>query len=32
MIIFTGGKTAGHIYPLIVLMKEVKKKIDLYWI
>ena len=26
MIIFTGGKTAGHIYPLIVLMKEVKKK------
>lgn len=26
MIIFTGGKTAGHIYPLISLIKEFNKK------
>ena len=26
MILFTGGKTAGHIYPLIVLIKELNEK------
>ena len=26
MILFTGGKTAGHIYPLIALIKEINEK------
>lgn len=26
MILFTGGKTAGHIYPLVSLIKEIDKK------